>query len=555
MLPIFSHLFPSARIIQFVTLSIAIAFCTTYAYEDECGTMKAFENYIKRKNQPLYALAKSSEKKETKCTPEVYYDSVYSIETAHIQVFYTMTGPHATTKAFAKATATSMEEAWDFYINKHKMREPKGPSVSLHFLQEVKNGLYPIEIVDLEQIRGHKIGDYFKNFGVTEPLDDFGFSQIFMENDFYYGSSKNENKDTIFVDGDTCLYAKSTIELRNIVHNFAYTDEWAKGIRLTSFHEFYHAVQLRYLDLSTPTFWFEASAAGFEEITNPDIDDYISYIPKFFERTGQPLSDSFRNYGASTLLIYLYNNVSKDIDKSIWENFSKNPNNSFEDQLIASIKPLKLDADSIFLDYSVRLSFSGKRSKDLPKKSWIHNDQSEWPSAKIIVSDSIKPNIESLAFMFYNIPQNYAPPYVVDFTNFTGKASVAIYKDGKASIYKIENNNTLNSMAPVLSSSDSSVWIFSRFGESESIPIVHNDTPPHAYPVPWKEGPLCFAPLPLGKKFIEIRTRRGDLISQEKYEGTSFCLQENQVKSMMAPGLYRFRVGNKGRTTSFIVMY
>ena len=128
-------------------------------------------------------------------------------------------------------------------------------------------------------------------------------------------------------------------------------------------------------------------------------------------------------------------------------------------------------------------------------------------------------------------------------------------KDGKASIYKIENNNTLNSMAPVLSSSDSSVWIFSRFGESESIPIVHNDTPPHAYPVPWKEGPLCFAPLPLGKKFIEIRTRRGDLISQEKYEGTSFCLQENQVKSMMAPGLYRFRVGNKGRTTSFIVIY
>jgi hypothetical protein len=157
--------------------------------------------------------------------------------------------------------------------------------------------------------------------------------------------------------------------------------------------------------------------------------------------------------------------------------------------------------------------------------------------------------------MFYNIPQNYASPYVVDFTNFTGKASVAIYKDGKASIYKIENNNTLNSMAPVLSSSDSSVWIFSRFGESESLPIVNNDAAPHAYPVPWKEGPLCFAPLPRGKKFIEIRTRRGDLISQEKYEGTSFCLQEDQVKSMMAPGLFRFRVGNKGKTTSFIVMY
>ena len=128
MLPIFSHFFSFARITRFVTLFIAIAFCTTFAYEDECGTMKAFENYIKRKNQPHYAFAKSSEKKETKCTPEVYYDSVYSIETAHIQVFYTMTGPHATTKAFAKATATSMEEAWDFYgrlVTHEEQHHPK----------------------------------------------------------------------------------------------------------------------------------------------------------------------------------------------------------------------------------------------------------------------------------------------------------------------------------------------------------------------------------------------------------------------------------------------
>ena len=555
MLPIFSHRFSFARIIPIVVLSLVTAFSFTYAYEGDCGTMKAFENYNKRKNQPRYALAKSSEKSVTKCTPEVYYDSVYSIETAHIQVFYVTTGPHATTKAFANATAKSMEEAWDFYINKRKMLGPKGPSVTLHYQQEVKDGLYPIEIVDLEQVRGHNIGDYYKNFGVTEPLDDFGVSQIFMENDFYYGSSRNETKYAIFVDGDTCLYAKSTLELRNIAHNFAYTDEWAKGIRLTSFHEFYHAVQLRYMDLSSLTFWFEASAAGFEEITNPDIDDYLSYLPGFFDRTGKSLSDTFRNYGASTLLIYLYRNVSEDIDKSIWENFSKNPFKPFEDQLIAAIKPLKLDADSIFHDYSVRLSFSGKRSKDIPKKNWINSDQSEWPAAKIIVTDSINPNIESLAFKYYNIPQNYASPYVVDFTNFTGKASVVIYKDGKASIHKIENNNMLNSMAPVLSTSDSSVWIFSRFGESESIPIVNNDAAPHAYPVPWKEGPLCFAPLPQGKKFIEFRTRRGDLISQEKYEGTSFCLQEHQVKSMMAPGLYRFRVGNKGRTTSFIVIY
>jgi hypothetical protein len=99
------------------------------------------------------------------------------------------------------------------------------------------------------------------------------------------------------------------------------------------------------------------------------------------------------------------------------------------------------------------------------------------------------------------------------------------------------------------------LWIFSRFGKSESIPITNNTAAPHAFPVPWREGSLCFAPLPRDKKFIEIRNRRGDLVSQEKYDGTSFCLQEDQVKSMMAPGIYRFRVGNKGKTTSFMVIY
>ena len=84
---------------------------------------------------------------------------------------------------------------------------------------------------------------------------------------------------------------------------------------------------------------------------------------------------------------------------------------------------------------------------------------------------------------------------------------------------------------------------------------MNKDIAPHAYPVPWRGGPLCFAPLPRDKNFIELRTRRGDLIAQEKYEGTSFCLQEDQVKAKMAPGIYRFRVGNKDKTTSFMVVY
>ena len=556
--------FSPLQLIALVALCFFVAATNTHAYGGDCGTMHVFENFIKKQKQ-LKNKGQTSVKhepqyvdSEEKCKVEDFYDTVYTIETPHFQVMYVLTGPHATTKPFADSTAAILEDAWDFYINQHKMHTPKGPTISHHFRQTIKQGLYPVEIIDINQVR-EKIFDSSgcaQNFAITYPFDINGSSEIFMENDFYATCSRYGDNDTIFVHGDTCTYPKTKIPLPNLTHNYSYTEEWAKGLRVTIFHEFYHAIQLTYLDLNLNfSFWFEASATGFEEITNPEIDDYIKYIPELFSNMGYPLSEDTSNYGASTLFLYLYLHVSKDLDRLIWESYHANPTKNFEYQLESALKKFKYDADSIFHDYTVRLSFSGSRAATTNKKNWIIEDQPKWPEAPFFNQDSINPNIKSLAFEFYNIPQNYTGPYAVDFTNFIGKASIVVYNDGKASIYKIASNKTLDSLTATLATSDSSVWIFSRLGKSESIPISNSSAAPHAFPVPWRNGPLCFAPLPKDKKFIELRTRRGDLISQEKYEGTSYCLQEDQVKSMMAPGIYRFRVGNKGKTTSFMIIY
>ena len=553
---VFSRIFTHVQCRLAFLLLFAIA-SFVHAYDGECGTMTLFENLIKERKHsgisPSYKVSISTNNE--KCPAQDYYDSVYTIETPHFQVMYVLTGPHATTKAFADSTATILEEAWNFYINRLKMRTPKGPSTSIHYQQKTKEGLYPVEIIDINQIRNNitNIGGCAENFGITYPYDDKGSSIIFLENDFYSTCPNKNNQDTIFVHGDTCLYTTPTNPLRNKTHNFLYSKEWNKGIRVTIFHEFYHAIQLSYISyLINESFWFEASAAGFEEITNPEIDDYFRYLPSFFERTGKPLSNTFQNYGASTLLLYLYHKISNNIDRSIWESYSKNPSKNFEYQFESALKELRLDADSVFHDYAVRLSFSGQRSNLLNKKEWINDDQSQWTSARFNLNYSIKPNIESLAFDFYHNRQGFTEP---DLTDFIGKATIIAYNNGKATTHKIQDNKTLSNLAVILASSDSTTWVFSRLGQSESIPIVNNTAAPHAFPVPWRQGPLCFAPLPHDKKFIEIRNRRGDLVSQERYEGTTYCLQEDKVKSMMAPGIYRFRVGNKGKTTSFIVVH
>ena len=76
-----------------------------------------------------------------------------------------------------------------------------------------------------------------------------------------------------------------------------------------------------------------------------------------------------------------------------------------------------------------------------------------------------------------------------------------------------------------------------------------------AYPTPWRNGALCFTPLPRDKDYIEIRNRRGNLVKKVKYENHTLCMDEAEVKSLMVPGVYRFRVENSGKLKDFIIVY
>ena len=66
---------------------------------------------------------------------------------------------------------------------------------------------------------------------------------------------------------------------------------------------------------------------------------------------------------------------------------------------------------------------------------------------------------------------------------------------------------------------------------------------------------LCFTPLPDTKKFIEIRTSRGELVMREPYTKTTHCISEERIKEKMKPGVYRFRAGASGKLEKFLVVY
>jgi hypothetical protein len=115
---------------------------------------------------------------------------------------------------------------------------------------------------------------------------------------------------------------------------------------------------------------------------------------------------------------------------------------------------------------------------------------------------------------------------------------------------------TFTSLASKIEDSENAVLVLSRLRDSSATVIANDTLPMRSYPNPWRgETPLCFAGLPETKKFIEIRTRVGKLVKRYEYSASHFCIDSDEVKSHLSPGLYYFRAGSRHTMKPFLVIY
>ena len=533
----------------------------------KCGMALAAQNK-KQKSAGMAARAFQFAKKADSCESQEYYDSVYTRETEHFQIFYTLgDGPHATLPEFVDTLAASLESAYRFHTKTMGMRAPQGLDTTSHYQMPVKKGLYPVEIAEIDFLRDPYTVLSSKAcngcFGVTYPSDnDYHKSAIVIDNDFRYVPEISAKKDTLVSDGKNCPFPVASESIRNKAYDFSYSDEWAKGIRVTAFHELFHAVQLQYMNLFDYwTFWIEASATANEEMGAPDVNDYFFYIPAFLNSSDKPLdiigyATRHGDYAISLLYLYLYNNVDKHFDKEIWEAFEKKPGQTFEENLKKMLDKRSFAIDSVYHDFVTRLALSGKNANTIDKKFWVWEDQPLWdaPSLKKIDDSpsggtNFEPDTTLYAFSFYS-----GGTPVID--NYKGRAAALVFKGDKTEIRQVANTSSLDSIKTDAFFADSIVWVFSRFDSPKIIPEIIQDSTLRAYPQPWRgTGQLCFTPLPENKKFIEIRSGRGELVMREKYTHTTHCIDGDEVKSKMKPGVYRFRAGSSGKTEKFLIIY
>ena len=529
----------------------------TFAYSGHvCGTAQMLNN-LKNKNKtlkPLNAPKTIARSTGSACTASDLYDSVYTRTTKHFEIFYTLEGPHKTTKAYIDTLENALEYAWDFHVNKSKMRTPKGYFETYHYEMPTHDDLYPVEVIDMSTLRHYR--SFFDEpcyycFGLTIPMDGEE-TELLIENDFRHVPKGEAITDSITFGDKTCPYSRATEEFNHPIYKYSYAKNFAPALRVTAIHELYHAIQFRYLNTSI-NFWFEASASGVEEIAAPDVDDYFENLPSLAENVGKPYTTLAKPYGAGILFMYLHNHVGHDVNRLIWENFAKEPNKNFQYQLTQVASNKGLSADSLFHDFATKLVFTGKRSELVDSSFMIASDQPRWPEfrAETQSKSFVAPTLDYIA---YDYKSNGAP----DMSKFKGRASaVAIYSDSYA-IRFLPTTNSIDSAKTEFfgkGTPDSTLWVFSRFFEDEPIPTVFKDSTLRAYPTPWREGSLCFTPLPHNKDYIEIRNRRGNLITKIKYSSSTHCIDEREVKSLLVPGVYRFRIGNSGKLKDFIIVY
>lgn len=489
---------------------------------------------------------------QTTCSPDAYYDSVFIKTTPHFAIIYTKTGPHATNETFLDSLEKSLEIAYTRYTKTHKTLPPLGLKSSWHYRQEVPNNLYPIEILELDLLRGLQslTGENNCQYCMALTIPSFngdGSSTILIDNDFKHASQSSATS-SFSKDSSSCPYSVSDFEIQNNTHHYAYADKFGAGIRVTIYHELYHAIQLRYLNLMQySTYWFEASASGMEEVTAPDIDDYISFTDHLSNMRWQSFNEISNAYAFAPYFINLYKNFGPTFDTEIWEQFKRNPTGPLEQQINSLLSPKGIDSDSLFHLFAKEYYFSGVNASKAPPKIKPHEDAALWATPNTLSANSTY----STSFPYFTYRYESAYPEAPGQKTY-------LLKNKEDSLYSLlpigSYKEYLNQYAKI-QNADTVVLVLSRFLQANPDSTKQQSKPLLAYPNPYRGNhPLCFTGLSENGGTLEIRNQRGSLVLSQKYNTSNFCFQQNEVKQHFAPGLYFYRNGKKEKPKKLILL-
>jgi hypothetical protein len=181
----------------------------------------------------------------------------------------------------------------------------------------------------------------------------------------------------------------------------AYKTSGINGLKITSAHEFHHAIQYSYLKPTHGTKEFEEmTSTWIENYIYPDINDYFQYLPELFQKINEfPISDvesPTNGYRWSIFLHYLSKMFGVEIVKNIWENLEKE--NEIFASLNLSLNKHNTDLSNTWCEFVPWLYYTSYRAldtslfakaPDYPKFQMLFTEA--LLSQELMISDTILP--------------------------------------------------------------------------------------------------------------------------------------------------------------------
>ncbi|MDB5049364.1 MAG: hypothetical protein JWO30_2435 [Fibrobacteres bacterium] len=303
-------------------------------------------------------------------------------------VYARLDSAHFPHPVYVRKLQEYFEAARAYYIGTLGMLAPVSGVLSVQYsVSASMNRKFPVDVVDVGTADPDFAGE---TYAVTYPPNQLS---ITFENDFICRTSLDAQGR---IHGDSI----KSILSGNVVHNYA--REWEMGIKVTAFHEFYHAVQFTYIpNPRTYHAWYEISATGMEERNAGEVDDYLQYLPcVLYNHATVPLNSTLQGpcthypmYGQSIFHQYLSKALDSAFDVRVWEQLNRN-GDALKDGLETAFAKYGQSMASLYPDYAAQLLFSGARFK--PSGTLFSPDMARWPDVSLDSVDMTAANLHKI---------------------------------------------------------------------------------------------------------------------------------------------------------------
>ncbi len=264
--------------------------------------------------------------------------------------------------------------------------------------------------------------------------------------------------------------------------NYDPAGQVAGDMKVTAAHEFFHIVQLQYIDVmdvnnSADDWWAEATATWMEDEVFPEVKDYINYLGEWFSYPNYSLDSTSGTYEYGTALWgkYLSSRYGRGIIRTIWDDIRVGA---------GGIDALKAITNELVARGTLQSAYISFETANDERDIAVYPDISKYPSVRQTANyssypiSSISGTLDHLATRFYTfLPDSAASTITLTFSNMnSGNLAVRLIMSRTGGGFETEDvslntNQTTNYNASTYSQIVVAVMNISSSSDSEAFSI------------------------------------------------------------------------------------